>query len=172
VFGGLRLVVPQLNLTKSLESYGLTVADHVLPQPAGMAEFFYHLPDDWAAGIDLGYSTDKYVFTNHSYIQVGTLSAHIIGEWVAPIPSSLVAVYVKAALGYYFSSLSGSGTTSTVASNAGGYLAVGARLALVPKFGLSLEERYAFAFETLQQLGFASVGGNTVALGLYYVWTD
>jgi hypothetical protein len=172
--GGLR-VIPQGDLSASLASYGKTLASHDLLQPAGTVEILSRLNDSWLLGAEVGYSPDRYLLGDGTAIAVNTVTIQPVFEWIAPIRSSRIALYVKIGIGYYFSSVTeqqAGAPTSVLSSALGGFAAAGLRLAAVPRFGFSIEERYALAWSALQELGAASVGGNTVTAGVYFSWFD
>jgi hypothetical protein len=175
VAGGLR-VVPQLNLAPALGNYGLELKHHDLAQPAASAALSWKFADDWTAGTEFGFSPDRYALVDGSAIVVQTFMLQAVIQWSPRFGWSRVEPYLAAGIGYYFSGVSRPGAFgqegTAEADAAGGFAAVGVRIALTTKFGLTVEERYAFAYAPLGPLGSASAGGNTVAAGLYWIWKD
>ena len=173
--GGLR-VIPQADLSASLASFGLALQSHQLLQPAAGAALLWRFAADWSVGTEFGYSPDRYWLTDGSAVVVQTLMIQAVLQWSPPLGWSRVEPYLSAGVGYFLSGVSRPGAFgqagSAEADGNGEFAAVGVRVALTTKFGLTAEERYAFAYAPLGPLGNASVGGNTVAVGLYYVWRE
>lgn len=168
--------VPQSAIVTEASKNGHDLAARSGFGPAALLPFSYRVDKDWSVGIELGWGTDELPFVDGSKIAVQTIPLQIKGERSVDFGLPGLELYGALGTGYYLSTAvvtsPESKRKSAEAHAAGGFLAIGARIALTADVGLVPELRYAFAVTGVEGYGALTVGGATATLGLYYAWRE
>lgn len=169
-------VVPDAPFRSTAAKAGRPMTAHDLGGPALLLPLLYRVDRDWSVLIEGGYGIDRYEIAHEGTVDLRTATLHAGVQRAIDFGSDRFEPFFEAGIGYYLSTFTtrdGAGPAHTLEANAtGGFLGAGVRVALTADLGLTVEDRYAFAFVGLQGVGDSSVGGNTTALGLYYVWRN
>lgn len=168
-------IVPQADFVAALARINHVVASRAFGGPAGLLPLAYRVDAEWTAEFTLGYGTDRFLFSDQTELSIQTATITIGGQRGFDVGIPWLEPYVGFGIGWWLSSVSDTspervGQASSDRHTTAGYVSAGLRVALTPDLGLVLEDRFAYAEIPMPGLGIAQVGGNSAALGLYYVW--
>ncbi len=166
-------MVPDAPFAATAAKAGRPMSSHAFGAPTALVPFSYRGDGGWSLVVELGYGSDHYQLADAGAVDLQTVTLQAGAQWAFDLGLDRLEPFAEAGVGYYLSTFTASGGPQNVEANSsGGFLGAGLRYALTDEVGLTLEERYALATVNLAGVADASVGGDTVALGMYYVWRE
>lgn len=173
VSGGWRYV-PQWFLATDAKKLGQGELRPSFGSPQVLVPFGYRIDDHWGVGISFAYGHETMRFTSGSSLGLSTLALELSVERRFNPGWDRLELYASAGIGQYLSAVSiqpaDGPRVNTEANTQGFNAALGVRYALTQHFGLVLEDRFVWAGVGVDGFGRPLVGGNTLSLGMFYVW--
>lgn len=173
VSAGVRFM-PQGAMESAALKAGRPLLSRSLPPPALQVSSAWRVDREWSVYFEGGWGLDNYAFGDGSTLGMQTINLQLGGQRSFDFGWQRVEPYLGVGFGYWLSTattkVEGEQKKSLEAHASGISLTAGLRYALTSEWGLAIENRFGFAAAGVAPFGAVTVGGNTLALGLWYVW--